>query len=514
MAVVDMGSNSWRIVVFDYEPGTTWWTMSDEIRESVRIGAGIGEDGALDADAIDRGIHTAAVFDGFCRASHITDVETVATSAIRDAPNRERLLGPIRERTSHIRPQLIDGEREGRLGYLAICNSSTIADGFGLDIGGGSIQAMRIEGRRLTAVESLRLGSVRVSERFLPDEEPSKKQLAKLRKHAARELGELGWWQGGGRLVGIGGTIRNLAAAVMKRRDVPHVDGQGFELELGELEELIAELISLPASRRGEVGGIKPDRGDVILGGALVLETALREGGFDAVEITEAGIREGLFSERLLADTEPPLFDDVRAASVANLAHRYSVDGAHTEHVAKLSGQMFDGLKRLGVHELADPERELLIAACALHDIGVTVGYDDHHHHSRYLIQSAGLPGWTPREVILVSLIARYHRKGSPSASELGDLAIDGDSRRLAILSGIIRLAEQFERSRDGSIDAIEVRSDAASTDDGADGTPLVLEVSAAGDDSEVALWSARRNVQLLADSLGRPLEVRERAGG
>jgi exopolyphosphatase / guanosine-5'-triphosphate,3'-diphosphate pyrophosphatase len=278
--VIDMGSNSWRLVVFGYEPGTPWWSLVDEIREAVRIGAGMGaaqENGdrrALQEDRVELALHTAAVYAAFCRATGVDEIEALATSAIRDAANGEALLAEI-ERTTGLHARVISGEEEARYGWLAIANSTTIEDGFGLDIGGGSIQALRIAGRRLADSRSLRLGAVRVSERFLPDEKASSKQMKALRAHAASELEELGWWESGGRLVGIGGTIRNLAAAAMKRLDVPDLDVQGFLLTRDALEEIVDELASQPTSKRSQVKGIKYDRADVILGGALVLATAL-----------------------------------------------------------------------------------------------------------------------------------------------------------------------------------------------------------------------------------------------
>src|ERR687896_1176191 len=188
VAVADMGSNSWRLVVFGYEPGTPWWSLVDEIREAVRVGAGMGEQRMLQPERIDRALHTAAVFASFCRASGIDTVEAVATSAIRDAANADELLDAIRERTG-LRPRVISGREEARYGWLAIANSTTIDDGFGLDIGGGSIQVMRLEKRRLAQAESLRLGSVRVSEEFLPGEKASAKAVKALRKKVAAELG-------------------------------------------------------------------------------------------------------------------------------------------------------------------------------------------------------------------------------------------------------------------------------------------------------------------------------------
>jgi exopolyphosphatase/guanosine-5'-triphosphate,3'-diphosphate pyrophosphatase len=497
VAVADLGSNSWRLVVYGYEPGTPWWSLVDEIREAVRIGAGMGEERVLQPDRVDRAVHTAAVFASFCRASGIEAVEAVATSAIRDAANSDELLDAIREQTG-LQPRVISGREEARYGWLAIANSTTIEDGFGLDIGGGSIQALRLADRRLAQAESLALGSVRVSEEFLPGEKASAKGMKALRKRVESELGALGWWEGGGRLVGIGGTIRNLAVAAMRDAELPLMDAQGFQLERGALEDLIELLADRPASKRGDVRGIKPDRGDVILGGALVLAAALDSGDFDAIEVTEAGLREGVFFERLLGERE--LFDDVRRASVENLAHRFNSEPEHVGRVAALSLEMFDGLAAAGLHDFGDPERELLWAACVLHDIGTAIDYDDHHRHSHYLILNAGLPGFDPRELVLVGLIARYHRKGEPDASELGALAKSRDDDRLRLLCAIIRLAEQLERSRDGAIRRVSVAA--------GNGTITLTPDADPERDTTVPIWAARQNADLLAEALDRKVEI------
>jgi exopolyphosphatase / guanosine-5'-triphosphate,3'-diphosphate pyrophosphatase len=497
LAVIDMGSNSWRLVVFGYESGTLWWSLVDEIREAVRIGAGLGEEGLLRPDRVDRALHTAAVFSAFCDATGVEEVVSVATSAIRDARNGDELLEEI-HRTTGLEARVISGREEARYGWLAIANSTTIKDGFGLDIGGGSIQALRIEGRQLVDSESMPLGAVRVSERFLPGEKASSKQMRALRAHVAGELELLGWWRGGGHIVGIGGTIRNLAAAAMKRLKLPDIDVQGFQLTREALEELIEELAARPASKRAQVKGIKYDRADVILGGALVLASAMEQGGFESIEVTEAGLREGVFFERLLGERQ--LFEDVRAESVQNLAHRFEHHREHDVHVWTLSRSMFDGLAAAGLHDLGAAERELLWAACLLHDIGVAVNYDDHHRHSYYLTLNAGLPGFGPRELILIGLVARYHRKGAPAASELGDVAQPGDDERLRLLCGVIRLAEQLERSRDQAITDVRV-----SAHDGAVALDATTDPSM---DATVPIWAARRNADLLAEALGRDVEI------
>jgi exopolyphosphatase/guanosine-5'-triphosphate,3'-diphosphate pyrophosphatase len=497
-AVIDMGSNSFRLVVFGYERGR-YWQHVDEIREAVRVGEGMGDEQTLKPERIDLAVKTAGVFSSFCRASGIDDVTAVATSAIRDAHNRDELLARVREETG-LEPRVLSEAEEARYGYLAIANTTTLRDGYGVDIGGGSVQVTRLEDRRLGGSGSWPLGAVRMSERFLPGDEAGGKALKALRKHVRSVLEDEDWIEPGdpARAAGIGGTIRNLASAAERRAGLPQTDAQGFLLTRDALDELIEELAGIPAAKRGGVPGIKPDRGDVILGGAVVLRALLERCGAEALETTGAGLREGVFFERFLADRDPPLVDDVRRASVVNLARRYQDDLEHPEHVARLSLDIYDGLSGAGLAPDDSEERELLWAACILHDIGTAVDYDDHHKHSRYLILNGGLPGFSPREVELIALIARYHRKGEPDASELGPLKRKRDDERLALLAGIIRLAEQLERSRDGSVADVRVSAP--------DGT-VVLEADVKADAS-VAIWSARRNADLLERAIDRPLEI------
>src|SRR3954463_6147502 len=142
-----MGSNSFRLVVYGYEPGR-YWQHVDEIREAVRVGPGMGEAGVLQEGPMKRAVRTANVFGSFCRAVEIDEIMPVATSAIRSARNgRERLDRIARE--SGLEARVLDEQEEARYGYLAIANSTTIEDGFGIDIGGGSVQAMRLQKGRV-----------------------------------------------------------------------------------------------------------------------------------------------------------------------------------------------------------------------------------------------------------------------------------------------------------------------------------------------------------------------------
>jgi exopolyphosphatase/guanosine-5'-triphosphate,3'-diphosphate pyrophosphatase len=504
LAVVDLGSNSFRLVVFTAHDA--WWKRTDEIYEAVRIGEGLAATGELGERGMARAQATMEVFAHFCSASGIgaDEIDAVATSAIRDATNARQFLKRA-QAASGMRARVLANEEEARYGYLAAVNSTTLADGVMLDLGGGSMQLVHVEGRLARELDSWPLGAVRMTERFLAEDKPAKpKQLRELRAFVAGALARAPWVaRSGSRIVGIGGTMRNLAAAVQREAGIPEFGVQGFVISRGALDALVEELARRPPSERGEVPGIKESRADIILAGAVVVQAVLEEGGFDAIEVTEAGLREGVFFERHLArDGGEPLFDDVRRASVVNLAEQYGMGpdhNPHTAHVAHLALELFDALAEAGLHGGEAEERELLWASAMLHDIGMTVDYDDHHKHSRYLVFNAGLPGFAQREVALVGQAVRYHRKGMPSLGPFESLAVKGDAGRLDRMSVLLRLAEDLERSRDQL-----VRDARVSVEDGRVRLGLVSD-----SDAPVARWAAGREGELFERAFDRALEVR-----
>ncbi|HET9718779.1 MAG TPA: Ppx/GppA phosphatase family protein, partial [Solirubrobacteraceae bacterium] len=467
-----------------------WWKRTDELYESVRIAEGMGDSGELQEPAIVRGLETLAVFERFCRASRLAgeDVHAIATSAIRDATNRAEFLERART-VSSFPIEILSAEAEAHYGYVAAVNTSTLTDGVVLDIGGGSLQLVEVADRRQRNVISFPLGAVRMTERFLPASGPArKKDLQRLRGHVREAIGAVPWLaERHGRLVGAGGAVRNLAAAAGHAALGPSggidIGVQGYVVTRRALSELVGQLAQLPAAERAELEGIKPGRADIILAAAVTLEAVLECGKFDGIETTEAGLRDGLFLARTLLGEEQPLFADVREAAVRNLAVQYESDVKHTEHVARLALQMHESLAASDLFSPEPGERELLWAAGMLHDVGMTISYDDHHKHSRYLIVSAELPGFDPRERALIAQMTRYHRKGAPKLGQWSKLTRPGDEQMLDRCAVLLRLAEHLERGRDQSVSQATLRTN---------GDGVALHLHAAGD-LTLPRWSVER---------------------
>jgi exopolyphosphatase/guanosine-5'-triphosphate,3'-diphosphate pyrophosphatase len=500
--VIDMGSNSFRLVAYDYVP-ERWWRRSDEIYDGVRIGAGLLSQGRLSSERMERALEVMDVYAHFCTASGIptANVTAVATSAIRDAANGEEFVAGVRQLTK-LPVRILSADDEAYYAYLAAVNSTTLAYGAVLDLGGGSLQLVHVGDRAALATASWPLGTVRMTERFFSDERSTAKQCAALREHVLAELGQAAWLeQLGGMIVGMGGTVRNLASASATAAERAGLGVHGYVLGRDVLGELIEQLAKRPADERAEIPGIKPERASVILAGAVAVASVMEAAGVGELQVTEAGLREGVFFSSYLAAYDPPRFPDVRKASVWNLANQYQGHLAHAEHVARLAVRLWQSLEAVAATPEVDLDvPELLWAAGMLHDIGMAIDYDDHHKHSRYLVLAAGLPGYSQREQALIAQAVRYHRKGTPELGVLASLCQPGDDRLLTAIAAVLALAEYLDRSRDGTIEVAGVHSDNGSF-------KLDLEVARSGDEV-LARWGAERQSELFQRAFGRALTV------
>jgi exopolyphosphatase / guanosine-5'-triphosphate,3'-diphosphate pyrophosphatase len=317
-AVIDLGSNSFRMVLFRRAGGA--WEREQDLSRAVRVGEGLGRTGRIGRAARGRALEAMHEFADVCRAERLgaEDIDAVATSAIRDAENGGELLARVHERAG-IQVRVLSREQEARYGYLAAVNSTTLSDGCVLDLGGGSLQLVRVTGRLAREMESWRLGAVRMTERFLGSDGPAEPgQLRALRAHAQRKLGRARWLSdAGGELVGLGGTVRNLAAAAERAQGMTDEDVQDFPLRADALDGLIERLAALPVEERASIPGIRPGRADIVLAGAVVVREAMRAGGFAQLHVTAAGLREGVLFERQLVHRHSHELLPVRRARAA-----------------------------------------------------------------------------------------------------------------------------------------------------------------------------------------------------
>lgn len=204
LAVIDMGSNSFRLVIFTAKGYA--WERTKELTEPVRIGEGLSSTGRLGRRPMERALHALAEFAEVCRAFDLEEdeIDVVATSAIRDAENSADFLDWARER-SGLAIRVLSQEAEAWYGYMAAVNSTTLVNGCVIDLGGGSMQLVRVVDRLPRETGSWRLGTVRMTERFLPDAPTAPARIQDLREYVDIELEQAHWLsEAGWRVVGLG----------------------------------------------------------------------------------------------------------------------------------------------------------------------------------------------------------------------------------------------------------------------------------------------------------------------
>jgi exopolyphosphatase/guanosine-5'-triphosphate,3'-diphosphate pyrophosphatase len=497
IAVIDLGSNTCRMVVFEASLGYTF-RLVDQIREMVRLREGMGVDG-MAAPAMDRAIATLRLYRRYCDSSAVDQIIATATSAVRDAKNGPQFLDRSRAEAG-IELRVLTGPEEAYYGVVGALNNISVTDGWVLDIGGGSAQISRIEQGKFVSGEALPLGALRLTETFVTSDPPNESEQKAIENEVDRQLRNLPWLvpSRGERLVGLGGTIRNLAYMDIARSALPVESLHGFSLTQKSIRASLRQLTKLPQAKRERINGLNSDRADIIAAGAIVLDRIIRYLGCAEIAVSVNGIREGLFFEQFWSHLESPVVSDVRRFGVLNLARMYNYEKAHANHVRYLALRLFDQSSAL--HGYGTDVRELLEAAALLHDIGTVIGYKGHHRHSANLIRSNGIAGFSTRETVLIALATEYHRKGRPELNEGTVLFNKDDGRLLLVLSSILRLAEFLERGRNAIVSDVIVKW-----------TTSDLEITLVADEfPSVEMWEAKRQaVPLLEEVFGRAVLIR-----
>ena len=384
-------------------PGYSY-RLEDEIREVVRLRQGMTADGLSD---IRRALSTMRLFKRFCDSTGVDLILPTATSAVRDAANGPAFVDQVLDELG-LQLRVIDGEREAYYGVIGALNEVGLRHGCVLDIGGGSAQLSEVRDGRYARGESRTLGALALTERFVRQDPPSHREIEALRAEIDAQLSTIPCiaQNRGGPLIGLGGTIRNLAKIEIACHECPLNTLHGFVLTRGSVEASVQLFRENPLAKRREIAGLSRDRGDIILAGALTVLGVLDRLGIDSLTISTAGLREGVFFEHFWDDLPYPVILDARRFSVLNVARIYRYHESHANHVRFLAGGLFEQLQPL--HGYGAAERELL------HDVGTVIAFDGHHRHSETLIQYNGLSGFTRREIAIIALLTRYHRKGMP----------------------------------------------------------------------------------------------------
>ena len=507
-AALDIGSNSFNLsLVRIREDGQ--WEMVGRHKETVRLAHDLDADGErLSPEAMDRGVEALGRCLEYARG-YDAPVRAVATSAVREARNRQEFLDRVRAAYG-LEVEVVSGHEEARLIWMGLQADPTLSQrrAFSFDIGGGSVEFCVGTGEDLQFASSLPLGGVRLAGRFFPDGDVSPKALKQCREWVqgrlepiVRALRTFRWDLS----LATAGTVGALMRMVVMRRE-GHVPLR-LSGSCATGEELLAVCREVCATRsvkaRRKLPGMDEKRADILPAGAVVVETLVKSLSLTNLEWRDSGVREGVVRDYLEREShvgKAPELGSWRRRGVTSLADSFSLDRDHDRQVERLSRELF--LQLSEPLRLDENAGELLEAAAQLHEVGLRIGFDEHHKHSYYVVRHSHLlAGFVDREIEMIAQVARYHRKSHPKPSHPQWMALsEADRRIVSSLSGLLRVADGLDRRHQGAVAGVKAHR-------GEGGWVLVVQARS-GDETGMEIWAADSKKALLEECLGGPVTL------
>lgn len=459
LAIIDLGSNSVRMNIMGIN-ARGGYAVYDQAKEMVRLSEGLSSDGLLKDEPVDRTLKALEYFSNLIEVYGVTEVHALSTAAVRQAKNQSDFVEKVYQQTG-LKLRILSGEEEAYYDYLGVINAIALNDAIIVDIGGGSTEIILVRNRRLVNAISIPFGSVILTERFFKGEKTKKKDIQACEAFLLKLLKDISWLKKGKNIpiIGLGGVIRTIGKV---DRNMNRYSGElmhNYQLTDEELKNVFDLIHTCDVKDIDKIEGISKRRADIMTMGIMPIKVLQKLLQSPSLVISSNGLREGYFFAYYLdAIGEPMIVPDVLRHSKYNLLRLYGANIAHALHVKKLVESLFDQLSE--IHDFDLEDRKLISTAAMLHDIGMHIGYYDHHIHGMYLLLNSRIDGLNYRENMGVAFLVGNHRE-----SQLKDRANEFEERlgkeriqRLQKLSVLLQLAEQLDRSEVGMIEGLVIQ--------------------------------------------------------
>jgi exopolyphosphatase/guanosine-5'-triphosphate,3'-diphosphate pyrophosphatase len=459
IAALDAGSNAIRAVVARAGSATEIRELASA-RWTVRLGHGVFNKRHLDPRTASAAVDAFIQFRSLLDRYEVSQYRAVATSAVREAANRDAFIARVR-RQAGIDLTVVDSAEEARLVREAVFATAggrfmprVIAD-----LGGGSLEISLLRGRKVTKSMAMPLGAVRLMEMFDLGSSFTPDGFARLRRRVMSVLhtqGRVGSQPGRTAVVACGGNAEALS------RLAPGPQVEGFNtVNLARLDEMLWDILRRDVEERMDAFGVRRDRAEV-MGVAAVVFTSLGEWlGARQLLVPAVGVREGILHDLAAAHFGPATAHDERAEALRQQARRFAArmhsDSPHCEHVRRLAAQLFHQLAP--VHGLAPDQRLPLELAALLHDTGRTVHTRAHHKHGEYLVRHADIPGLGSHQQQVIACLVRYHGKSTPEPHHrLYRSVAPAERLRVRQLASLLRIAVALDADNTQCVRRVEAK--------------------------------------------------------
>jgi len=501
-AAIDIGSNSIRMLAAEVVPGAPFKTLASS-RQVTRLGEGVFRNGRISQNAMELSCSVLSQMVAEYKDAGVVGMRAVGTSALRDASNRDEFLARASQ-ALQAPIEVISGQEEARLIHLGVQSRwpHPTERVLMIDIGGGSAELILSEHGRISQAFSKQLGALRLTEVFLKNDPPSRRELHRLEEYieerivdAVRRFGRAPY----DRAIATSATAAAVICAVNHVPRAKRDTADRLRATAAQVKNFYQEVNSRNLDKRSKIPGIGPKRAEIIVPGAALLLLALREFQLSKLYYSSAGLRDGIIADLALrrVGRELSQLDAEQRRLMAQMTHHYGVPLRHARKVAALAHTLFDSLQSL--HKLPPAYGKALEAASYLHDAGHYVSDTKHHRHSYYLVANSDMPGFTERERHLIANLCRYHRKSSPNPTHSQFQALDAEGKRaIAMLTPLLRLADSLDRSNEQRVESLECQTRDAE---------VVLRIRSEAD-VDLEQWAGERVADLFRETYGKRLVI------
>lgn len=440
IGIIDIGSNSIRLVIYEVESGGVY-RIIHENKYSARLSREVGVDGNITRASLEAAIEVLKQFKTICEEFRTTHIRAAATAAIRNAVNSKEIIGWLEEETG-LTIERVSGEQEAYYGFLGVLQSMDIQDGMIVDIGGGSTELTLFKNRQLLHSISIPLGAVNGYTRFAAGEHWDNVQIEALREEIRAALRPLEWAKSnpGLPLIGLGGTIRTLAKMHQRKSKYSLPVVHHYEMEGKTVDEMASVLPYESTSYRKKIPGLSKERADLIVPGMLILHTVFQYVNADRYNVSSAGLRDGLFRD-WFAPQEPVVADALKTSVRSMLRFGPPVSESSLLAAYKDMVKIYNVLDRKGPCER---DSAVMYTAAMLSESGTLINYYKSSQHAVYRIMYGGIYGLSHREAVLSAIAADYHpKKRTPQLLEQhADILKPSDTEHVHRLGSLLAVAK------------------------------------------------------------------------
>jgi exopolyphosphatase/guanosine-5'-triphosphate,3'-diphosphate pyrophosphatase len=424
-------------------------------------------------DRMEKGLETLQMFKDLCIATKTKRIIAVATAAVRNATNGQAFIKRIKD-SLDLDVKTLTGEEEAFYDYCGVVNSIDASEGLIIDIGGGSIEMVWMDNRKIKHSHSFNFGAVTLASMFNLTDEVKESSIKALKEYLIKAFKSIDWLEekNFNLLIGVGGTLRNIAKIDKRQKDYSFDRIHNYEMTVKSVENVFDQVKDLSLKERKNVSGLSKKRADIFIGANGFVLYLMEYLGINQLTLSGKGIREGLLYNDKILDGH--IVEDVLEYSLMAQVDKLPKFKNHTLNVYALLNQLVTALEPLFSFKYSKFDGSIdkvVKTAGLLHDLGSIINYYDHHEHTFYMILNSDVNGVNHREQLLAAYIAASHRHVSYSLHKYNlnrrqftDI-IDrkGDDKELIRKVGILlEIAEGLDRNMSGAIKIHEIDIDEA----------------------------------------------------